>query len=382
MSPTVTTTYTLTATNAIGSSTASVTVVVNAATPVFQACYASPVNIMAGESSTLNWVAVNATSVSIAGVSGTLGLSASYAVSPTTSTNYTLTATGSGGASATCSIAVTVTPGQVPRIIIFSGAPQTINAGQSATLTWAVENAQSVSINNGVGTVALTGTQSVSPATTTTYTLTATNAAGPVTASSTITVNVVPLPVITSFTASPATSPGAGQRVTLTCNTKDAVNVNVAGGMFYGASNSIPVFPTVTTTYACIATNQLGQVAQASVTVVVPPPPAGSGAPPVVNFAQSNITTYVRTVTLDASGSTSPAGNTPLTFFWSVAAGNVVGIVGQNTATPSVTVGTTNGEYDIECTVTDSKGNASVGVVRITLVPNITTTPASPAPSN
>ena len=101
-----------------------------------------------------------------------------------------------------------------------------------------------------------------------------------------------------------------------------------------------------------------------------------------MNLANSFITTYVRTVTLDASGSTSPAGNTPLTYFWTVASGNIVGITGQNTATPTVTVGTTNGEYDIEVTVTDSKGNSSTEVVRIMLVPDISTTPASPAPSN
>jgi hypothetical protein len=385
VSPTMTTTYTLTASNALGSTTAMVTVVVNAATPptpVFNACYASPVNVMPGESSTLNWVAANATTVSIGGVSTTFGLTGSFAVTPTASTTYTLTASGTGGTTATCSIAVTVSPGQVPRIILFSGAPQNINAGQSATLTWAVENATSVSINNGPGVVALSGSQSVSPASTTTYTLTATNSFGSVTATATITVATVPLPVITSFTASPATSPGPGQKVTLTCDTTNAVNVNVAGAILFGANNSIPVFPTVTTSYSCIATNQLGQTALSSVTVVVPPSTGSTGTPPVVVLAQSFIQTYVRTVTLDASQSTSTSGNTPLTYSWTVAAGNVAGIVGQTTATPSVTVGQTDGEYDIEVTVTDSKGNSSFGVVRIMLVPNIVTAPASTSSTN
>jgi len=376
VSPAVTTTYTLTATNAVGTSTANVTVVVNAGTPVFNACYASPVNIIAGESSTLNWTAANANSVTIAGVSGTFGLVGSTAVSPTTTTTYTVTANGAGGTTATCSVAVTVTPGQVPQIILFSAIPATINAGQSATLQWSVQNAQSISINNGVGTVSFTGSQSVSPATTTTYTLTATNSAGQFTASTTIAVNVAALPVITSFTASPATSPGAGQRVTLTCNTTNAVNVNIAGAMFYGASNSVPVFPAATTTYSCIATNQLGQTALASVTVVVPPSSGNTGAAPVLTFASTFIQTYVRTVTLSASA-TSASGNTPLTYLWTVASGNVVGITGQTTATPTVTVGQTNGEYDIECTVTDSKGNSTSGVVQIMLVPNVVTAPQS-----
>ena len=69
-----------------------------------------------------------------------------------------------------------MSPGQVPRIILFSASAAEHQRGQSATLTWAVENATAVSINNGpVGRGELEG-QSVSPATTTTYTLTATNA--------------------------------------------------------------------------------------------------------------------------------------------------------------------------------------------------------------
>ena len=369
VTPTVTTTYTLTATNAVGSSTSNVTVVVNAATPIFQACFASPTNIMAGESATLNWTAANGTGVTIGGISGTFGLTGSQVVSPATSTTYTVTVNGAGGATATCSIAVTVTPGQVPRILQFYALPQSITSGQSTTLVWSVENATtSISINNGVGTVAATGSLSVSPATTTTYTMTAVNSSGQVTASAAVSVQVVPLPTITSFTASPAVSAGPGTRVALTCVTTNAVNVNVAGGMYFGATDTTPVFPNVTTTYSCIATNQSGQVAQQTVTVVVPPPPSGAAAPPVVVLANSNITTTVRTVTLDASGST---GSGPLTYLWTVAAGNVEGIVGQTTATPSVTVGQTNGEYDIQVAVTDSKGNTAYGVVRITLVPNL-----------
>jgi hypothetical protein len=76
-----------------------------------------------------------------------------------------------------------------PTIVSFSARPLTIQAGQSATLSWSVTGATSLSISTGVGTV--TGTSvSVSPAATTTYTLTATNASGDATAS--VTVNVPP----------------------------------------------------------------------------------------------------------------------------------------------------------------------------------------------
>jgi len=374
VSPTVTTTYTLTATNAIGSTTANVTVVVNAAVATLTSCYATPTNIISGETATLNWMSSGATAVSITPGIGAVALNGNYAVTPTATTTYTITATGAGGATATCNIAVTVTPGQVPRIIRFSATPPTIHSGQSSTLAWVVENATTVSINNGVGSVLMDGSQSVSPTATTAYTLTATNSFGSVTAMATVSVIVIPPPTITSFTATPSPSPGPGTKVTLTCVTQNAVNVNIAGAMFLGATDSFVVFPNVTTTYTCIATNQPGQVAQASLTVVVPPSPAPSGPPPVVVFAGGNtITTTVRTLTLDASQSSSPAGNTPLTFYWSIAAGNGASIVGATTATPSVTVGVPDGEYDFQCVVTDSKGNSASGVVHVMLVSTATT---------
>ncbi len=82
------------------------------------------------------------------------------------------------------------TSSAVPIINSFSAVPSTITAGESSTLSWSVIDATSVTIDNGVGTVALSGTTTVSPTTTTTYTLTATNTAGSVTATTTVTVTV------------------------------------------------------------------------------------------------------------------------------------------------------------------------------------------------
>ncbi|MBL8031704.1 MAG: SBBP repeat-containing protein, partial [Candidatus Doudnabacteria bacterium] len=78
-----------------------------------------------------------------------------------------------------------------PTISSFTASPTSITAGQSATLFWSVSGATSLSINQGVGTVAGTTSKSVSPTATTTYTLTATNSSGSVTASATVTVNAV-----------------------------------------------------------------------------------------------------------------------------------------------------------------------------------------------
>ena len=65
-------------------------------------------------------------------------------------------------------------------------------AGQQSTLTWLVQGATSVSISNGVGNVATTGSTTVSPTTTTTYTLTAVGPSGNVTATTTVTVGPTP----------------------------------------------------------------------------------------------------------------------------------------------------------------------------------------------
>jgi len=78
-----------------------------------------------------------------------------------------------------------VTP---PAIVAFSASPAQIKAGESATLLWNVTGAMSVTIDQGVGTVAAAGTKAVSPTKTTTYTLTATNSAGTNTQPVTLTV--------------------------------------------------------------------------------------------------------------------------------------------------------------------------------------------------
>lgn len=70
------------------------------------------------------------------------------------------------------------TPAPTPPVInSFNATPAGITAGGTATLSWDVGNAVAVTINQGVGSVGMTGTRDVSPAVTTTYTLTAANTA-------------------------------------------------------------------------------------------------------------------------------------------------------------------------------------------------------------
>jgi hypothetical protein len=84
---------------------------------------------------------------------------------------------------------VPVTDNQRPTIDSFYTSPGSITSGGSSTLSWGVSGATTVSIDKGIGSVALTGTRVVSPTATTTYTLTATNDAGSVTATAQVMVS-------------------------------------------------------------------------------------------------------------------------------------------------------------------------------------------------
>ena len=75
----------------------------------------------------------------------------------------------------------------------LTASPDTIDKGQSTTLTWQTTNATDVAIE-GVGAVQASGSQQVSPAESTTYTLTAKGAGGTQSATARVTVNAPPPP--------------------------------------------------------------------------------------------------------------------------------------------------------------------------------------------
>ena len=75
----------------------------------------------------------------------------------------------------------------------LTASPDTVDKGQSSTLTWQTSNATDVSIE-GIGAVQPSGSQSVSPTDSTTYTLTAKGAGGTQTATARVTVNAPPPP--------------------------------------------------------------------------------------------------------------------------------------------------------------------------------------------
>jgi hypothetical protein len=376
VSPTQTTTYTLTARNGTQELNATATVVVNANPVTIAGCMATPTTINAGESTTISFNTTNATAVTVTPSVPGVGTNGSFVVSPAANTTYTITAVGNGTASASCSVGVIVVtnPG-MPRIIRFTGAPLEIVAGEKSTLTWQVENADTVTIT-GLGTVALTGTQDVTPATTTPYTLTATNKQGPL--SQVVTITVIQPARINSFTANPPVSPGPGQNVVLSCQASDATSVTIAGAGPLAGNGTVVVNPTVDTTYTCTAVGVRSQDTKTLlVRVTTTPPPQCPGPdprcppvgpPPTVVIAGGPVLeTVVRTVTLDASQSFSPANFTPLKYFWTSREGRAA-IANANTPTPIVYLGNLYGDYFFDVTVTDARGNVATGTIDVRLV--------------
>jgi len=184
--PMQSTTYTLTASNAAGSvtRTAAVQVIPQGQAPVITSFTATPATVTAGQGTVLAWSTAWAGTLDLEpGIGPVTG--AQMQVFPAALTTYTLTA-GNANGSATAAATVTVVPrGQPPVIASFSASPGSIAPGQGSTLAWSVTNATSLALNPGLGPVSGTSLQ-VSPAATTTYTLTAANAAGQVTASATV----------------------------------------------------------------------------------------------------------------------------------------------------------------------------------------------------
>jgi phospholipase C len=266
VTPSQTTTYTATAVDANGLSTSTtVTVTVAAAnsTPTITLSI-TPAVVASGQAATVTWQSTNATSVSITpSVLGddqtSLELSGSTSVIINGPTTYTATATGAGGATAKTTATVNILN------VTLAATPATIGAGQSATLKWTSTNATGVSIDQGIGPQGPSGSLTVSPAATTTYTITAVN--GSATATATATVNA---PLSVALTANPANIT-PGQSATLSWTSRGAASFSIDNGVpaISPTQTSVTVSPTQTTTYTITAADASGHTATSSATVTV-----------------------------------------------------------------------------------------------------------------
>jgi len=126
-------------------------------------------SITAGESVTLTWTSTNATSV-VSSNFGATAVSGTKSVSPAATTTYSITVRGSSG-DKTATVTVTVDGLPAAPTLALTATPDEVTQGESTTLAWTSTNATSV-VASTFGATVVGGTKTVSPPSTTTYTLT------------------------------------------------------------------------------------------------------------------------------------------------------------------------------------------------------------------
>ena len=322
VSPSVTTTYTLTASNSVGTATAQA-VVTNTTPP------SVPTNLTATAVSTsqinLAW-SVSTGNVSVAGyqvfrngvkvatptntVYSDTGLSAS--------TTYTYTvaafdAAGNVSAQSTPASATTLAPAVAPTVSFFNASPSTISNGGSSTLSWTVSGNPTPSLSIAPGVGAVSGTSiGVSPNVTTTYTLTASNSAGTATAQAVIT-NTTPPSVPTNLIATAIST----SQINLAWSASTG-NVSVAGYQVFrnGAKVATPtntvysdtgLSASTTYTYTVAAVDAAGNVSAQSTPASATTQSIGS--PPSSVQTAASIADSAGTTLAQAFSSANTAGN-------------------------------------------------------------------------
>ncbi len=181
-----------------------------------------------GTSVKLTWSAENATTVKIdelklGSVSGVSGNAGEVDVGITGDSLFVFTARNARGVSDTAVVSVRV--GAAAGSVLFTGLPNVVTAGQPVTLAWSAPGAAAVTLVAAPGGAIdvrgqqASGSVTVNPQVTTTYTLTA----GLLTASTMVTVR----PTLLSFTASSLTA-DAGSTVTLSWTTANATRVQLS----------------------------------------------------------------------------------------------------------------------------------------------------------
>jgi len=167
--PSETAKYIITAKGKGGEKTDSVIVAVKSAPVPSVVFTVSPKTIHMGQVATLNWMVSDADEVSIKDM-GPVPDKGSKEIKPSQTTKYILAAKGKGG-TRTDSVEIVVEAPKGPTII-FNAVPESIQKGQTATLSWITTDAEDVSIE-GIGSIPDKGTRTVKPSQTTKYTLAA-----------------------------------------------------------------------------------------------------------------------------------------------------------------------------------------------------------------
>ncbi len=313
VTPTVNTTYTLTGDN--GGCTSSQTLQVNVNTTPTVTAISSPTSICSGASSTLTGSGATTYTWNPGAISG-----ATVVVTPTVTTTYTLTGD-NGGCTSTQTVLLNVNPSPT---LTANSSPTAICSGGTATLTGS--GATSYTWNPGALSGALV---TVSPASTTTYTLI--GSSGGCTSTQTVLLVVNTTPTITAN--STPTSLCLGSSATLTA--AGATSYTWNPGALTGTS--VVVSPTITTTYTITGVN--GTCASSTqtllLTVVGNPTVNAFAAPsPICSGASSTLSAFgAVTYTWNPGTITgNPITVTPtITTNYTVTGANASGCIGTRT---------------------------------------------------
>ncbi|HUS34822.1 MAG TPA: lamin tail domain-containing protein [Verrucomicrobiae bacterium] len=148
-----------------------------------------------GESGVRTWRGIIRADGSNSGVGGVDVVTRTNSVGGTFGGRFIRIVNVNGAAYAPQVAEVEVYGAATPEIRFFEAERDALPSGQSTVLRWEISGATGAAIQPGVGSVnATNGFVTISPGTTTTYTLTATNAGGPVSATVNVGVDVALLP--------------------------------------------------------------------------------------------------------------------------------------------------------------------------------------------
>lgn len=241
---------------------------------------------------------------------------ATIGVTPTITTSYTVTGTSAVGCNNFAVVTVTTNPSPtvtVSSATICAGTPTTITAGGATTYSW----------NTGATTAAI----SVTPAITTTYTVIGTSAGCTNTKTTTVVANPIPTVAVTNTTVCLGSS----------------TNINASGATTYSWSTgattaSVAVSPTVLTVYTVTGT-AAGCTDTKTVSVSI-------NSLPTVNASASN-------ATLCAGQSATLTGSGAVSYTWSPGAitGNPIAVTPTANITYSCVGTGTNGCNSLAATI-------------------------------
>jgi len=356
VSPTKTTTYTLTVTGSKGDTALATTTVTVGA----RALDISPSQVILSPGGSQAFSAL-VTGVSPGTVTwfaeqGTIDALGNH-VAPATAGTYLVSATSTADKTLCAKAVVTVVPGPPVVVgpvlpanpVVTAGASRTFTAtatgGTTNLLTWSA-SAGTMNPATGVWTA---------PATPQTVTITATSAENPFKSASTQ-VTVVPAPVITAFAATPgAIAYGAGSTLTYTFTGGTGSIDQGVGAVVSGGSTPTGAL-TATRTYTLSVVNAAGTTVSQVVTVSVSPVAVGPLTPAAPTVSVGGTRTFSTTVTGGVSNAVT----------WSASAGTI------NPGTGAWTAPATPQAVTIQATSTEDPTKSAATTVTVVALPAIT----------